>query len=658
MGLKQDITLSHPKYRTDLEGLRGIAILLVLAYHIFPAFAKGGYIGVDIFFVLSGYLISTIIFSNLDSKTFSFKEFYSRRIRRIFPALVLVLIACYVLGWFVLWAVEFKQLGKHMAGGAGFISNFLLLKEAGYFDKAADTKPLFHLWSLSVEEQFYITFPALVWIAYKVRFNLLVLLAIIVFISFGINIANITRSPMMAFYFPGSRFWELIMGSLLSFVDLHKKGAFIKAKWRLLPDVKSMLGFLFIALALRVLDQDSLFPGWWALLPTLGAILIISAGPQAFLNRVVLSNKLLVWFGLISYPLYLWHYPLFSFTRIVLGVPSSVTRVVLAIVSTFLAWGTYKLIERPVRFGSHNKIKVTVLCLLMIAVGFIGFITYKGDGLPFRKDPPVDLLNQDQLSYPYSPEQECISLIGLDPEIQDGQEIFCSISGSKENLQVALLGDSMASALWPGFEKIYKDKNIGIINLGNSSCPPFRGLIGNFGWSRDCEDVNRKIYNYVLNNPSIKKVILGFWAREMNWLGVSGLEKHASFKDKMSMYSHLVNQDISALKKAGKEVVVIFDFPVLRNEPTDCFYRILKNNPDGCDELESKMSDRQPYLRYWDNQFKDKDVCIFYESEALKSGGVFHMLDSDGVLLFRDVYHLSYNGANKVAHAFMNSRCF
>jgi hypothetical protein len=137
-----------------------------------------------------------------------------------------------------------------------------------------------------------------------------------------------------------------------------------------------------------------------------------------------------------------------------------------------------------------------------------------------------------------------------------------------------------------------------------------------------------------------------------------GLKKDGSFKYKWPFYSQLVERDISDLKNVGKEVVVIFDFPVMSKDPTDCFYRILKSDPNGCDEVESKMPERQPYIRYWENLFKDKDVCVFYESEVLESGGVFHMLDSDGVLLFRDQYHVSYNGADKVAHAFMNSRCF
>ena len=163
--------LLHPKYRRDIDGLRAVAVLAVVAFHAFPNWVKGGFIGVDVFFVISGYLISTIIFESLDKGTFSFSEFYARRIKRIFPALIIVLVACFTFGWFALFPHEYKQLGEHIAAGAGFLSNIVLWKDAGYFDNAADTKPLLHLWSLGIEEQFYIVWPFLLWISWKRKFN-------------------------------------------------------------------------------------------------------------------------------------------------------------------------------------------------------------------------------------------------------------------------------------------------------------------------------------------------------------------------------------------------------------------------------------------------------------------------------------------------------
>ncbi|MBR4876201.1 MAG: acyltransferase, partial [Rhodocyclaceae bacterium] len=171
--------LSHPKYRPDIDGLRAVAVLAVVAFHAFPRWMPGGFVGVDIFFVISGYLISTILLENLARGTFSFTTFYMRRIRRIFPALALVLAASFAFGWYSLFADEFRQLGKHMAGGAGFVANILLWKEAGYFDTASELKPLLHLWSLGIEEQFYLVWPLVLWLVWRRKFNVLTVIVLL-----------------------------------------------------------------------------------------------------------------------------------------------------------------------------------------------------------------------------------------------------------------------------------------------------------------------------------------------------------------------------------------------------------------------------------------------------------------------------------------------
>ena len=215
--------LSHPRYRPDIDGLRAIAVLAVVGFHAFPHWVQGGFIGVDIFFVISGYLISTIIFENLDSGTFSFTEFYARRMKRIFPALILVLIACFIFGWFALLADEYKQFGKHMAAGAGFVSNLVFWQEAGYFDNAAGTKPLLHLWSLGIEEQFYIVWPLLLWFAWKRKVHLAALVVVLAITSLALNLHGIHQDKIATFYAPQTRVWELLSGSIVAWVILHKK---------------------------------------------------------------------------------------------------------------------------------------------------------------------------------------------------------------------------------------------------------------------------------------------------------------------------------------------------------------------------------------------------------------------------------------------------
>ncbi len=202
-------------YRADIDGLRAVAVLAVVAFHVFPLRVRGGFIGVDIFFVISGYLISALLFTGFERKNFSFTDFYSRRIRRVFPALLLILFASYVFGWFALTADEYKPLGKHIAGGAAFVSNFVFLRESGYFDNLEDKKPLLHLWSLGVEEQFYLIWPLLLWTGWKLRLNFLAMTAAVGLISFGLNIFYVSSNTALAFYAPQTRFWELMIGAAL-----------------------------------------------------------------------------------------------------------------------------------------------------------------------------------------------------------------------------------------------------------------------------------------------------------------------------------------------------------------------------------------------------------------------------------------------------------
>lgn len=349
--LQAESHLSHPKYRADIDGLRAIAVLSVVGFHAFPNWIPGGYVGVDVFFVISGFLISSILFSNFEKGTFSYAEFYARRIRRIFPALVLVLAVTWAVGWYVLLSDEYKQTGKHIAAGAGFISNLVLWNESGYFDNTADTKPLLHLWSLGVEEQFYIVWPILLGLVWRYKHEFLKITLLIAAASFALNIFTVSSHPVAAYYSPLSRFWELMIGGLLAYVTLHNPER-LKGH----SNVQAFAGVALITIGVFILDETSKFPGWWALLPTLGAALLISAGPNTLINRYVLGNPAMVWVGLISYPLYLWHWPLLSFARIVEGqTPSRNARIMLVAASFVLAWLTYALVEKKVRSSAGNK---------------------------------------------------------------------------------------------------------------------------------------------------------------------------------------------------------------------------------------------------------------------------------------------------------------
>jgi peptidoglycan/LPS O-acetylase OafA/YrhL len=428
----------------------------------------GGFIGVDVFFVISGFLISTILFSSLERERFSIVEFYVRRVQRIFPALILVLIATLAFGWFVLLAEEYKQLGKHTAAGVGFVQNFILFSESGYFDNAAGTKPLLHLWSIAVEEQFYIFWPLLLAFVWNREWSFLKITAGIGVISFIANIYLTQNIPAAAFYLPISRFWELMIGGILAYTILHRPELIDRHKnWQ------ALLGFALIATALFLLDKGRDFPGFWALLPTIGTALIISAGQNAWLNQKLLANRLMVGIGLISYPLYLWHWPLLSFAQILeSSSPSREIRVAAVVLAFFLGWITYRFVEMPIRFGRNKSLKVSLLIVGMIFVGLLGYKIHSMDGVPSRES----LKSITEISEGSS--ENLNPILCTQFGLQDNQTekgLNCSYSSTGAQRTVAVFGDSHAAAAFVGIAEHLKASSINTLLLSGAGCPYLLG---------------------------------------------------------------------------------------------------------------------------------------------------------------------------------------
>lgn len=357
---------SHFGYRPDIDGLRAVAVLLVIIFHAFPNIISGGYVGVDIFFVISGFLITTIIQKSLNVGKFTIKDFYARRIIRIFPALILTLLVCWLFGWFALLPLEYARLGTQMLSGAAFFSNFLFWLQGGYFDIESIKKPLLHLWSLGVEEQFYIFYPLLLIIAWRKSYKIFWILIVLICLSFSLNFflsigdqiiikfGSIDFVLSNTFYSPFTRFWELILGGVLAIHNSPQR--FVSEKFTAVLKIKShdlisVSGLLLITgfLLFYPNNYDAQI-GAWMLLPTLGAYLIISAGPAGVINRKILSARFFVWVGKISYPLYLWHWPLLSFIHITDSRNnSSWLRLTLVLISILLAWLTFRFVEIPFR---------------------------------------------------------------------------------------------------------------------------------------------------------------------------------------------------------------------------------------------------------------------------------------------------------------------
>ena len=475
------------KYRPDVDGLRAVAVLAVIGFHAFPGWVHGGFIGVDVFFVISGYLISGIIFSALERGRFSFAEFYARRIRRIFPALVVVLGACYAAGWFLLFADQFMQLGKHIAGGAGFVSNYVFWNESGYFDNAAETKPLQHLWSLGVEEQFYLVWPLLVFLAWRARANLLVVTGLALILSMYLNVARIRWDLVGTFYSPFTRFWELMSGGVLAYVSAASGTSGLTRAARAVHDwittdarvrnAASAIGFVTILATTMLLDRTRHFPGLWAALPVGGAFFMIAAGPEAWLNKTLLASRPVVAIGLISYPLYLWHWPLLSFARLLKAeTPSIAFRAGAVLVSFVLAWLTYKLIETPIRFGPRRWVVVPALCVAMTAALGAGYYTYRQEGLITRA---INLTEKATFMQYYQSirkrgigeayRYECDFMeIGTDG-VKDHIDPACTTPGSRHTM--FLWGDSYAQALSPGIRSLLPGGTT-LAQVATSHCRP------------------------------------------------------------------------------------------------------------------------------------------------------------------------------------------
>jgi peptidoglycan/LPS O-acetylase OafA/YrhL len=372
------------KYRKDIDGLRAIAILLVIAFHASSYRAPGGFIGVDIFFVISGFLISSIIFTGLDRGEFSYKNFYARRIKRIFPTLLLVLFVAWSLGYYFLFAHELEQLGKHIASGIAFVANIVLWNEAGYFDTSAESKPLLHLWSLGVEEQFYFFYPLVVTALWRFKAYFFWVIGGLSFLSFSLNLYWVQSHDVeAAFYLPISRFWELMIGGALAYYLLYKRHEALMCQW--VHHVLATFGLAFILIGFIVINRDVGFPGGWALFPVVGAALLLMS-PKSWVNQYVLANKVMVWVGLISYPLYLWHWLLLSLAYI-LGLDSGLQRLMAVAASFLLAWLTYFFIENNVRY--REGYTVHVLALLSMIIFTLGLVSYQGRVIPRHDSPTI-----------------------------------------------------------------------------------------------------------------------------------------------------------------------------------------------------------------------------------------------------------------------------
>lgn len=653
---------THPKYRPDIDGLRTIAVMGVVLFHAFPSLLRGGFVGVDIFFVISGYLITTIINNSIRNKNFSILEFYSRRVNRIFPALILMLVTVIGFSWFVLLPSDLKALGKHTAGGMGFTQNIVLYTEAGYFDASAISKPLLHLWSLGVEEQFYLTLPILA-LALSLRPRYFhVAIVVIALASFGNSLHNSYENPEAAFYLPASRAWELLIGGLIAVFYVRP---ILSVR---LCNALSIVGTFLICASMIFIEEEMRFPGWVALAPTIGAGLIIMAGPAAIVNRIVLSSKPFVLIGLISFPLYLWHWPLLSIAWLI-DAPGRLVRLALVAAAIILSIATYRLVELPAKRCRRKGRLSIVLLLAGTALMGSGMAIYKNDGLPGRESIKKYGEIDKSLAWNYSKNELCEQTFGK-PEYLD-EWVFCYTNSKTPD--VIIIGNSFANHLYPGLANNPDMAGKGVLSIG--ICDP----AAHTDWgtpanpkspcaSRKADLERAFVDDLIKNTASIKTVIINAWwpafDHEGNYVKAGGnygenkvtlfdradMDKNSSFEN----YFYGLNERITQLENLGKTVVIFGPKPELGNDIRSCIERPLRKAADICtSDAKTEMNkvakfregvdallSTHPNLKYFDqfSLFCDAELCRYFR---------------DGKPLLRDDAHLSVYGSSYVMDAFV-----
>lgn len=645
-------------YRRDIDGLRAVAILLVVIFHAFPKFLRGGFIGVDIFFVISGYLITSIILKNQSQNNFSLLDFYSRRIRRIFPSLIVVLAFCLIAGWHILLENEYALLGKHIAAGAIYISNFVLQSESGYFDIDSELKPLLHLWSLAIEEQFYLVFPLLLILGGRFRVNALAIILACLSISFLLNVLLISDKPTEVFFFPYSRAWELLVGSLLAYISLRVE---IKQRRANVANYFAWFGVTLILVAWIFLDSKKIvFPSWWALMPTIGAACLIFAGETAWFNRKILASNVAVFIGLISYPLYLWHWVLLSFAKITeIDKPNTLLRLALVFTSMLFAWLTYQFVEKNVRFQKSKFISVGLLSCLL-AIGAAGYVVKEQKGYSgrytFTQDWTEGELGNDLFaSKGLVFEKKCVDKYGKVPYEKFSKNEFCLVQNAQLPPTALLLGDSHANHFYSWLIRDTKLTGGNLLNRGSGGCFPFFDNPKNPNES--CLPLINELLEMTTATPSIETVILASRAvteiNEKTFIPKKTTLDFSSLKDADNpylVYQNGMRKTLQYLTQAHKKIVFILDIPELEFEPIVCTKRPWRLSGEEaktpCAVPRSLVdSRRKKYLEIVTNVLRDfPNVKVLDPLPAL-CDDTYCWAIKDNKLLYRDNNHLNEVGA-------------
>lgn len=635
-------------YRADVDGLRALACLAVVIYHAFPNSIQGGFVGVDIFFVISGFIISSILYRNLFDKEnpgrVNIIDFYIKRVRRIFPALIAVLVFVAVAGYFILLPDEYRRLGTHIIGGSTYISNIILYLESGsYFNTESNQKALLHLWSLGVEEQFYLFFPLILWVLYRCKLSFIKSLIVFSVISFITNIYFIeSGNGSHSFYMVWTRFWELSFGAILAFLVMFKHDFMDKVQGKSNADILSTLGIILIIIAYATIPQDEYFPGYRAMLPVLGAVLIIAAGPKAFINHKILSSKLFVFLGLISYSLYLWHWPLLAFDNVLEGSNSnSLVRIGLVVVSIVLATLTFYFIEPPLRYGKGRKLKSIGLFTTLLLLGVVGFFIHKGE-IAYKNKVTVDfggIIDNQEYA------KNCLLKF---PDFVKQNELACYVKDTEKN-DIDIIGDSHTLSLANGLFKAFENEEHALTLLPvTAQCPFYNCSIDNKDRYSLYKLINQNL-DFALNDSETQLVVLTHYP-----IAVYKDEESPEIKDQHEVVFNTATKTFKKFKDKNIKVLYLLDIPTM----DDATYKNFKNSRRfgrvANYTFSRTLSDNQSIKKTFESAVVEAakgfdNVKVLNLSDYMCKDDVCPAFDKQGNALYIDTNHLSVYGSKMIA---------
>jgi len=635
------------KYRREIDGLRAIAVLPVILFHAGFETFSGGFVGVDVFFVISGYLITTLILNEREAGTFTIVGFYERRARRILPALFFILILCICFAWMWMLPQELADFSGSVASVPLFSSNILFWKQSGYFAPAVELFPLIHTWSLAVEEQFYLLFPLFIMLIWRYGRNVMFVAFVLVALA-SLFLADWAayNHPAANFYLLPTRLWELMAGAIVA-VYLLRKDADDTPALRLPPFMvqgMGMGGLLLITYAVLAFDRDTPFPSFYTLIPIIGTVLIIAFAQQNTVVERVLSHKLFVGVGLISYSAYLWHQPLFAFAKIrSLHEPSLQVMSALAVAALVLAYFSWKFVEQPFRDRkavSRSRIfqGTAIFSVIFVTIGAAGTL---GDGFGQRLTASGKSFDELGLAHRtlanLSLSKACVRTFTTADE--------CRTSDVPE---ILLWGDSYAMHLVPGIVASTEEPKL--VQMTKIYCGPLLGLAPTsrnwpVPWAEECIKFNDEVANWLKENKTIRYVVLaspfGQYFREDSRIVTSSGVQASTEEEIFKRFS----ETIEFVYEQGA-IPVIFAPPATDGSNLgSCLSKAVQFDEqlEQCDFRFDEAPESRMLALSFLKKIDEKYRVVWFDGVTCPNGNC--MTSIDGVFLYRDDGHLSNEGS-------------